>query len=850
MILPSGISHVQDSPNFPLVISGLETAPTGYAEVILPLPLQRSFTYGIPLPLKDEVVVGKRVVVQFGNQKMYSGLIYRIHQEKPEHYDVKEIISVIDSFPVVTPQQFEFWNWMAQYYLCTTGEIMAAALPSGMKMESETMVMLNPDFDGDTECLSETEYKVFQLLNQFKELSLHKLSKAAGRKNIIPIVSVLMEKGVVIRKEELKGLVKPEQTEVVTLTEQATSEEFLQQVFSAIEKRAPKQLQLLLHFIKMMTDKQDAPVLKKNLLAQSGSKPEVLNQLIKRGVFEVHQLDAWLMKTRGQHLKQEPELSAIQKESFEKIKEGWNSHLCVLLHGVTSSGKTEIYIRLIEEQAKLGNQVLYLLPEIALTAQIITRLKKYFGDKLLVYHSRFGERERVTAWNSMMHFHYHRKEGEFQVIIGARSALFLPFTNLGLVIIDEEHDSSYKQVDPAPRYHARDAAIMLANLQGAKVLLGSATPSIESYYNAVYDKYALVKLNQRHQNMALPLTEVVDIKDYSRRKKMKSIFSDLLMERIRETLANHEQVILFQNRRGFSPVLECQNCHWVPHCVHCDVTLTYHKKGNKLICHYCGYAMMIVTKCAACGDQHLKMMGYGTERIEDDLSLLFPDAKVLRLDMDTARSRSAYQQIIHSFENRQVDILVGTQMVTKGLDFSHVNLVGVINADNMLNFPDFRSAEKCFQLLMQVSGRAGRRNKQGRVVIQAWQPNHPVIELVRKNDYEGFYNLELNERLKFNYPPFYRLIELRLKHRVEKRLEENAAVFTEELRKVFGSRVLGPVIPHISRIRNYYIRTIMIKAERKLMPDKIKQMISQVMDNYLLEPRNRSLIIQADVDPM
>lgn len=841
---------MQDWPNFPLVISGLETGLAGYAEVILPLPLQRSFTYSIPLELKKDIEPGKRVVVQFGNQKMYAGLVYRIHQEKPEHYDVKEIISVLDNLPVVTPQQFEFWNWIAQYYLCTAGEVMAAALPSGMKMESETIVMLHPGFDGDIERLSETEYKVLKILEQGKEFSLYKLSKAAGRKNIMPLVNSLIEKGAVILKEEIKGLVQPEQTEVVTFTEQALSEEYLQQVFNAIEKRAPRQMQLLLYFIKMMTDKQDEPVLKKNLLAQSGCKPDVLNQLIKRGVLEIHQFDAWLIKSREQHVKQRPELSEIQKVAFGKIKEGWINHLCALLHGVTSSGKTEIYIRLMEEQAQLGKQVLYLLPEIALTTQIITRLRKYFGDKLLVYHSRFGERERVTVWNSMMHYHHHRKEGEFQIIIGARSALFLPFTNLGLVIIDEEHDSSYKQVDPAPRYHARDAGIMLANLQQAKVLLGSATPSIESFYNAVHHKYAMVTLNQRHKNMSMPVTEVVDIKDASRRKKMKSIFSDLLIERIRETLAAHEQVILFQNRRGFSLVLECQNCHWVPHCVHCDVTLTYHKKGHKLICHYCGYSMMIVTKCAACGDRHLKMMGYGTERIEDDLSLLFPEAKIARLDLDTAHSRTAYQQIIQSFENRQVDILVGTQMVTKGLDFSHVNLVGVINADNMLNFPDFRSAEKCFQLLMQVSGRAGRRSRQGRVVIQAWQPNHPVIDLVKNNDYEGFYKLELNERLKFNYPPFYRLIELRLKHRVEKRLEENAASFSGELRKVFGSRVLGPVIPHISRIRNYYLRTIMIKVERKLLPDKIKQMIGQVMDNYLLEPRNRSLIIQADVDPV
>lgn len=828
----------------------METSPAGYAEVLLPLPLHRTFTYAIPLALKDEVGIGKRVVVQFGNQKLYSGIVFRVHQEKPEHYDVKEIISVMDSRAVVTTRQFEFWNWIARYYLCTTGEVMAAALPSGMKMESETMVTVHPDFNGNVEHLSETEYQVLKLLEKGKELSLHQLSKATGRRNILPLVSSLMEKGVVIRKEELKNRVKPEQTEVVTFTEQASSEEFLQEVFSAIEKRAPKQLQLLLHFIKMTTDKKEEPVLKKKLLAQSGCKPETLNQLIKRGVLIIHSLDAWLLKNRQQLTKQKPALSEIQTQAMEQIKEGWKSHHCTLLHGVTSSGKTEIYIRLIEEQAAFGKQVLYLLPEIALTAQIITRLKRYFGEKLLVYHSRSGERERVTVWNRLMHYEHQREAGDFQVVIGARSALLLPFSNLGLVIIDEEHDSSYKQADPAPRYHARDAGIMLAHLHGAKTLLGSATPSIESYYNSVHNKYALVKLNHRHQLTTVPSTEVVDIRDASRRKKMKSIFSELLIERMRETLAAQEQVILFQNRRGFSPVLECQNCHWVPHCVHCDVSLTYHKKGNKLICHYCGYSMTMTTKCAACSDQHLKLMGYGTERIEDDLSLLFPDAKVARLDTDTARSHASYQQIIHSFENRQIDILVGTQMVTKGLDFSHVSLVGVINADNMLNFPDFRSAEKCFQLLMQVSGRAGRRDKQGRVVIQAWQPRHPVIELVSKNDYEGFYHLELNERLKFHYPPFYRLIELRLKHREEKKLEEQAAIFADELRKMFGSRVLGPVIPHISRIRNYYLRNILIKVERKLLPDKIKQMIGQVMDNYLLEPRHRSMIIQTDVDPV
>ncbi|MCC6384840.1 MAG: primosomal protein N' [Bacteroidia bacterium] len=822
-----------------------------YADVILPLALQHLYTYSVPSDFETAVSEGKRVVVQFGNQKLYTALVYRIHRQKPEHYETKEIISVLDALPVVNRQQFDFWEWIAQYYLCSLGEVMAAALSPGMKMESETRVVLHPAFNGVVSHFSEMEYKVFRLLEEHQSLTLQKLSKLSGKRNLLPIINQLMEKEAVIRKEELKNSVRPLTIEVVEFTDQAASnEEFLAKAFAAIEKRAPKQLQLLLFFIKMKTERPEEPVIRKNLLIQSGSTLAILEQLIKKNILEVNQLDKWLMVNQEKNKASQPELSPVQEAAFRQIKSGFDNHLCTLLHGVTSSGKTEIFIRLIEEQIRQGKQVLYLLPEIALTTQIITRLKKYFGERTMVYHSKYNEKERVTVWNNMIHFQHHHTAEDYQVIIGARSALFLPFTNLGLIIVDEEHDSSYKQTDPAPRYNARDAAIKLGQMQHAKVILGSATPAMESYYNAVHGKYALVKLNQRHSGITMPLTEIVDIRDASRRKKMKSIFSETLLNAIEQSLASHEQVILFQNRRGFSPVLECQNCHWVPHCIHCDVTLTYHKTGNKLICHYCGYSMITVHKCPACGDQKLKLMGYGTERIEDDLKLLFPNARVSRLDLDTTRSHSAYQNIIHSFENRQIDILVGTQMVTKGLDFNHVNLVGVMNADNMLNFPDFRSIEKCFQLLMQVSGRAGRRNKQGKVIIQTWQPRHPVIEYVRINDYDGFYEFELHERLKFNYPPFYRLIQIKLKHRNENQLEENSLQFAVELKQVFGDRVLGPVIPFIPRIRNYHLRHILLKIERKLLPDKIKSMLNQVMDAYLLEPRHRSLIIQIDVDPM
>jgi primosomal protein N' (replication factor Y) len=544
------------------------------------------------------------------------------------------------------------------------------------------------------------------------------------------------------------------------------------------------------------------------------------------------------------------QLNSDQQAALISIQEKFIHHKVVLLHGVTSSGKTEIYIHLIDEQIKQGKQVLYLLPEIALTTQIISRLKKHYGNNLLIYHSRFNERERAEVWNKMILFQQYPDEKKYQVIIGARSAVFLPFSNLGVIIVDEEHDSSYKQMDPAPRYNARDTAVILANIQNSKTILGSATPAIESFYNAQLEKFGLVSLTKRFSDLQLPQIEVVNLKEATKRKQMKSYFSEVLLNEMQNALINHEQIILFQNRRGFSQMIECMNCRWIPHCINCDVTLTFHKKGNQLRCHYCGYAISPPSKCPACGDYDLRMRGFGTERIEDDIAIYFPDKKIARLDLDSTRSRNSYQQVITDFENRETDILVGTQMVTKGLDFDNVSLVGILNADNLMNFPNFRSHERSFQLMAQVSGRAGRKFKRGKVIVQTYNPSNPIINFVVENDYSGFYNYEMNERNKFKYPPYYRLTEIRVKHRDEKIVEKTAGAFAKELKDVFGKRLLGPVTPVISRVKNYYLRTLMLKIERDLSVKKIKKMLGTAMDHFKANPENRSLIIQVDVDPM
>jgi primosomal protein N' (replication factor Y) len=822
-----------------------------YADVILPLSLPDYLTYSIPEEMKEQVEVGRRVVVPLKRHKLFSGVIYRIHNEKPAGFQVKPLFSLIDSRAVVLPRQFTFWQWMAEYYLCTLGEVMATALPSGMKMESESVVQLYPQAARSQEHVSETECLIYKMLETGKPQSIKALARAAGRKNILPVITSLYEKGLIVRKEEIKEKVKPSLVEVVTLGQAvAHSEEGLQQAFITLEKRAPRQMHLLLHLVRQLADRPDKPVLKHDLLTRSGCSQSMLNQLVKKGLAEIHRYDPWLLPVTGNQTASLPVLTIEQEQTIEKIKAAWQHRMCVLLHSHDTTAKTELTIRLIEEQVRAGRQVLYLLPEMAKATPVIHQLKKHFGAKVLVYHSRSGERERVDVWNSMLQYYYQGQQGNYQIIVGTRSALFLPFTNAGLFIIDEEHDVSYKQMDPAPRYHARDAAILLAHQLGARVLLTSATPSLESYFNILQNKYGVVSLIAKTTEQTPLPVEVADLKEATRKKRKKSVFSDLLLKAIQDTLQNQQQVILFQNRRGYSPILQCQDCYWIPTCRRCDVTLTYHKKSNNLLCHYCGYSTSAVKECLSCHSTHLKMMGYGTERIEDDLQLLFPEARIARLDLDTAGKRKSYEQIIQSFENRQIDILIGTQLITRGMNYHHVGLAGIIHVDNMLQLPDFRAAEKCFQLLMQVISALQNQNGKARMVIQTMQPNHPLINLVRNHDYEGFYNLELNERHQFGYPPYRRLIQIRLRHRNENTVEMAARLLGDALKKIMDIQILGPVIPPVGRIRNYFLRHILIKAERSILQTLIKQRIGQVLTAFLQQRDFRSVIIQPDVDPM
>lgn len=820
-----------------------------FVDVILPLALPQLYTYYVPVEFADAISPGKRVVVQFGKQKMYAALVRTVHTNKPTAYEAKPIAAVLDNFPIVNAHQFALWDWIADYYMCTQGEIMAAALPSAFRLESETRVLFNPAYDKDFTLLDEKEFLVAEALELNEELTLHEISKITGRKNVIPLVKTMIDKGVLMLREELEKRFKPKQNAFVSLHDGA-DDEFLQSAFDKLERRAPKQLHLLMCFMKLKAEKPGEDIKKETLLKLAGSDNAMLNQLIKKNILQVIEENDFFMADHASPLKEKSILNQDQQTAFISVRENFKDQDVVLLHGVTSSGKTEVYIHLIDEQIKQGKQVLYLLPEIALTTQIISRLRKHYGDNLLIYHSKFNDRDRAEVWNKMLLFDQYPDPQKYQVIIGARSAIFLPFSQLGLVIVDEEHDGSYKQMDPAPRYHARDTSVILAKIQHAKTILGSATPSIESYFNAQSGKFGLVALTKRFADLQMPAIAIVNLKEATKRKQMKSVFSDALLQEMQSALVNNEQIILFQNRRGFSSMIECMNCHWIPHCVNCDVTLTFHKKGNQLKCHYCGYHISPPTKCSACGDHDLRMRGFGTERIEDDIAIHFPDKKIARLDYDSTRSKHAYQQMISGFENREIDILVGTQMITKGLDFDHVSLVGIINADSLMNFPNFRAYERSFQLMAQVSGRAGRKFKQGKVVIQTYHPENPVIQFVVENNYKEYYNYELNERMKFKYPPYFRLTEIRLKHRDEKLIEQIALAFTNDLKDAFGKRVYGPVTPVISKVKNYYLRTLLVKTERDLSTAKIKKMLSSAMDHFKANPENRSLLIQVDVDPL
>ena len=818
-----------------------------FVDVILPLPLQASFTYALPPEMDGQVQIGCRVVVSFGRKKFYTGIVRNVHYLKPQEYEVKEVSAVLDEHPILLPLQFQFWEWLADYYLCTQGDVYKAALPSGLKLESETVVEYNPDFEA-TEPLSEREQKVLDLLAVEPEQTVTRLEKESGLKNILAVVKSLLEKDALFVKEELKRTYKPKTETRVRLTEAACNERRLHFFFDELQRRAPKQLDLLMKYIELsgcLGGREVKEVSKAELLKRSGATPAVFSGLVDKGVFEVYQQEVGRLETVSQAVMSLNELNVHQQRAFDEIRASFRVKNVCLLHGVTSSGKTEIYIHLIDEAIRQGKQVLYLLPEIALTTQITERLKRVFGSRLGIYHSKFPDAERVEVWQKQL------SHEPYDIILGVRSSLFLPFQRLGLVIVDEEHENTYKQQDPAPRYHARNAAIILASMCGAKTLLGTATPSVESWYNATEGgKYALVELKERYKEIQLPEIIPVDIKELQRKKRMNGPFSPLLLQYVREALEQKEQVILFQNRRGFAPMIECHTCGWVPKCKNCDVSLTYHKGLNQLTCHYCGYTQPVPRQCPACEGVDLRNRGFGTEKIEDDVKAIFPEARVARMDLDTTRTRTAYERIIHDFQQGRTDILIGTQMVSKGLDFDHVSVVGILNADTMMNYPDFRAYERAFQLMAQVAGRAGRKNKRGRVVLQTKSIDHPIIPQVMHNDFEGMVAGQLAERQLFRYPPYYRLVYVYLKHRNEQLLDVMAQTMAAKLRAVFGARVLGPDKPPVARIQTLFIRKIVLKIETNAPMARARQLLVQVQQEMVAEDRFKSLIVYYDVDPM
>lgn len=817
-----------------------------YAEVILPLSLENSYTYRVPADMEKLVTTGCRVIVHFGKKRYYTALVMEVHNRPPrEGVDLKEIYALLDATPVIRRPQLRFWEWISSYYLCKLGDVYKAALPTGLKLESETTVRYNPDFEA-TEPLKKNEQAALDAFTFSNKLTVSELEKITGLRNVVPVIAMLMARGAVEISEELKKGFAPKMQAFIRLPEIYQQEENLQAVFDEL-KRAKKQEQLLIAFLDIsqaLNTSRSREVSRKELLEYSGCSAAILDSLLKRGILESYGKEISRLQIPVARKKEILPLSAPQQKAFHEIYDSFQQKDVCLLHGVTSSGKTEIYIHLIDSVLKGGRQVLYLLPEIAITTQITERLAKIFGDRLLVYHSRFSDNERVEIWNMLLN------SAEPRIILGVRSSLFLPFRDLGLVIIDEEHENTYKQQDPAPRYHARNAAMVLAGMHGGKTLLGSATPSLESYFNALSGKYGFVQLTSRYGECLMPEIIPVNIKELKRKKIMKDeLFSPLLIQKTEEALVKGEQIILFQNRRGFAPMIECKSCGGVPHCVHCDVSLTYHKYHNQLVCHYCGYKYPIPQRCPECSSTDLKMLGFGTEKVEDKVAELFPGTTVERLDIDSARSRSAYERILNNFESGKTHILIGTQMLSKGLDFGNVGVVGILNADNLMNFPDFRAHERAYQLMVQVSGRAGRREKRGTVVLQTSQPEHPLIGMVQSFAYESMVKLQLSERSMFRYPPYYRLIYIIVRSRNAAVLEELAYTYAEKLRGKLGERVLGPVTPPVNRIQSLYIKKIVLKIEVSAAISPVRKVLEAVLFEMQQIPTFRQLIIHYDVDP-
>lgn len=818
-----------------------------FAEVLLPLPIQGTYTYRVP----DTVGVsaGFRVLVPFGRKKLYTGIVVMTHNVEPMTYDVKDLIAVLDEHPIVRHPQLKFWQWIADYYLCTEGEVFKAAVPTGLKVESETFISVNPDFEESSDNrLSEHAKVIYDLVAQHDRLQIDAIARATGFKAVEGTVSKMLEQEAIHVSERIVDSYKPKTETCVRLTIDRNDEAALHDIFDRVQRSRKKEALLLAyldlsHWLQRGRELHE--VTKDDLLRRADASQAVLSDACQRGIFEIYKRQINRFAELGSATDELPVLSNEQKQATHEINTLFKQQNIVLLHGVTSSGKTSIYMHFIADALRLGKQVLYLVPEIALTTQLTRRLQRVFGDKLLIYHSKFSDNERVDIWRRLL------QSSEPCVVIGVRSSVFLPYSNLGLIIVDEEHDTSYKQQDPAPRYNGRDAALVLAQMHGAKTILGSGTPAIETYYKAKTGKYGLVSLLTRYAGIKMPAVKVIDTRQAWKKREMNGLFSLEMVHDCRLALSKGEQVILFQNRRGYSPMVRCKDCGWVPKCENCDVSLTYHRHTDSLTCHYCGHTITMPQVCPACGLTNIEVVGYGTERIEEQIDNEFPDEKISRMDLDTTRNKNSYDRIIDEFSNHKTNILVGTQMVTKGLDFDSVSVVGVLNADTMIRFPDFRAHERAFNMMEQVAGRAGRAHKQGQVIVQTSDPEHPVIQFLERHDYHGFYDHEIAERQQFGYPPFTKLINIYLRHRDRNVVFEMSARYANMLRQVFGKRVFGPQAPVVARVQSLHIMHIMLKMEIEASMPKVKKILRDIFEHLVnTDSRMKQIRLHYDVDPV
>ncbi|MFN8259222.1 MAG: primosomal protein N' [Bacteroidales bacterium] len=826
-------------------------------DLILPLPVSQLYSYFVPESLQNKVLKGKRAIVQFGRKKIYSALIVDIKYDKQENYELKEIIDIIDDQPIVNSLQLQFWQWMTDYYMCTLGEVFKAALPAGLRLESNTKISYNSFYFENTENdnfkkFTPKESLILDALSKENSLTINEISEILNIKNSLPYIKTLCEKGAVLIEENIDSGFKPKYEKFICLSPEYSSEEKLNGLVLKL-KKANKQLELLYKFIEI-SDYENGynpvEIARKEVLTKSGSPPSALDELIKKGIF--NQTEKEISRLYANHQTESKKLISLtneQETAYQEIRKQFEEKNTVLLHGVTSSGKTELYIKLIQNFISESKQVLYLLPEIALTSQIIERLRKVFGNEIGVYHSKYNDSERVETWLDIVENNKNNNSGHFKIILGVRSSIFLPFSNLGLIIVDEEHENTYKQYNPAPRYHARDSALMLARIHNAKTLLGSATPSLESYYNTKTGKYGLVKLNSRYLDLPMPEVIISDVKESRRKKQLKSHYTPVLLQNIAKSLQENKQVILFQNRRGYALYLECLECGQIPKCIHCDVSLTYHRHTNQLLCHYCGYTQTITNECNFCRSVNIRSRGFGTEKIEEELKIFFPDAKIKRMDLDSARGKKAHSKLIYDIENQNVDIIIGTQMISKGLDFENVNLVGILDANQMLSYPDFRSYEKSYQLMAQVGGRAGRKNTRGKVIIQTSTPENHIINYVVRNDYEGMFKNQAMERKQFKYPPFYRLIQITLKHKDKNTLDKASEYFANRLKKNIPQNVIGPEYPIVSKTFDHYLKSILVKSENATQSALFKTQILEIERDTLQFSEFKSLQIIYDVDP-